>query len=210
MIDFITARLAFIFAIIVLLSVIFTTEHTWVYHKTHLKLEKNKPHAVRTEIRYIIMILMSITLAATLTCYYKQAVDRGMEPNNSFTQMLDLEHFRKSPVQSKQEELDAILENGGFIVMYRYTCDDCHAVMTDLIDRLSEYPTAYISSRSDAGRQLVEKHNIGVVPTVIYIPRDANRPRYSVSVSMSDNDGNTVLNAEALDQIINIYNTDEV
>lgn len=64
------------------------------------------------------------------------------------------------------------------IVLYRYDCPNCHTVKKPLLNKLRKEHllkhTYFVPSRSKFGKQIVNKANVKLVPTLVYVKPDGN------------------------------------
>jgi hypothetical protein len=121
---------------------------------------------------YAAMVFILLTMAdAGIFLYYTNiAVKHGSYDHIELGQTLaDIhEYSEKGFIES---ELPDDL-TGKIIIYFKYGCDDCKGIHDSLMQYISDNSLTdiyFVSSRSKAGKKLLEKYPVAEVPSAIYI-----------------------------------------
>lgn len=166
------------------------------------KLSKSTKQKVWTSflaeiIIFTICILSAVTFTEGVTLYY-HAKQHGMY-QHSMTWKEIQNNLQTSP---KEDTLPNHLQNS-LIIYYKFGCEDCEAIYTDLNTLLKGKSNVYwISTRSKQGIELRKTYPVSKVPSGIYIT-DRNaaiiKPLYQTKES------HAILHHENLTMLLNLY-----
>lgn len=163
--------------------------------------------------RAIILMFISGIAVASITIQFgsfiklasitKTAVEHGLTSDVEKMSMNELKDLiNNSPKESK---LPDNIE-GAIIIYYRFDCPDCSAIYNDLANAVANNSNIYwISSRSEAGKSLLEKYPVDEVPTGIYIRHDTYNGNVTFTkyeLFTTDENGNTILDTSAIDRLL--------
>ena len=134
---------------------------------------KKKPLRITAAIATGLAALVLVIGCAILTVY-PTAIAHGatMEMLEEHSLQETIYHTQNSFEMSDISLIDTSVGNS-FILYYRWDCNDCADTYKDIKAYIDEHPIDipiyYISSRSETGQALLEKYNVGSVPSLIYV-----------------------------------------
>lgn len=146
------------------------------------------------------IVLAIIAFGAALTV--KAGISHGVySPNTSLIEIL--EKLPKTFKESKLPEDNSELSDK-IIIYFRFGCHDCESIYQDLTLAMKDTPDVYyISTRSEQGKQLMEKYPVDETPSLVYIYPDGEK--FAVfKLYVIGLDGNAKLNQEFLDRALEI------
>ena len=107
-----------------------------------------------------------------------------------------------------EDRLPANLK-GKVLIFFRFDCGSCHDTHDELMKLIQGYDGIYfVCSRSEQGSPLIDKYNVGEVPSAVYVPNgDDETPTVeplSTTISSYGQGDRTAVDTERLDRILNL------
>ena len=143
----------------------------------------------------IITAAVIITAAYIIWCRSKGATAAGM---------LNLPKAIENNVLSWNNERITYdeLQTGDVVVMFKWGCRDCHAIHDAMLgwDEANKLGAHYVSAETKNGTEMASEFSIREVPSVVLVMR--NGTYMTEKAYKTDDNGNTVIDNDALDKII--------
>lgn len=130
----------------------------------------------------LVLLIIELILFSALITTTHIAYTHGYRQFTEGTTASLWPSISKSPVEDKLPED----ETNKLFIAYRFACEDCEAIYTDLELNLGIYDPIWVATRSKQGKNFVEKYGIDEVPSAVYVKPDGTFIVYTLSKKQDD------------------------